>query len=509
MRPLQHPVEILTDQPVEIRCRPFSLAIVLLGLGVVLFAVGAKLALIHRYGTDQPYADQWAAEGMYFLRGPLYYHIDFSQIISLHGEHRPGLTRLWVRGLILANEGQWDCFVELVANLLIYGAFLAVVWRRLASLVNGLWLAVVAVVMAVLFALPCAYENFLWGFQSCFLFMLLAGLLHVTGTLQSTRLTGHWCMAQLVGLAGLFSIAAGAMSAAALVVLAGLELLRGRRNAWVWSTLVANAILLGLGVWLLPEALAPAGSWIRRLGQTVVGTGYLLSWPFAGFWWSLLLQAPWVALLVASWRSSDGEQAAGDRVVGAIGLWVAGIAFSIAYGRALTSANIGVRYYDVLLLGLFMNILALVRIGLRLTHWRRLLWGGMGLAWLLNVAAGLWEYNKPERLSAMFKYQHDLAVEQRQVIRDFLVSDDPARLQEFANTSHRFPHFETTLAFLRDPNVPRLLPPSLAPDGHENRLSRLARRIAVGWPIVLGLGVILAVSGAIRLGNDSSRKAHT
>jgi len=40
--------------------RPFSLAVFLLGLGVVLFAVGAKLALIHRYGTDQPYADQWA-----------------------------------------------------------------------------------------------------------------------------------------------------------------------------------------------------------------------------------------------------------------------------------------------------------------------------------------------------------------------------------------------------------------------------------------------------------------
>lgn len=466
----------------------------------MLFATGAKLALIHRYGTDQPFADQWAAEGMYFLRGPLYYQVDLSQIISPHGEHRPGLTRLWVRGLILANGGQWDCFVELVANLLIYGVFLAVVWRWLASLVEGFWLGVATVVMAVLFALPCAYENFLWGFQSCFLFMLLAGVLHVTGTLQSSFPSVRWWVAQCIGLAGLFSIAAGAMSAAALMGLAGLGLLHGRRNGWAWSTLAANAILFGLGVWLLPGALAPAGDRIAQLGQALAGTGYLLAWPYSGVGWSVLLQAPWVTLLVASCRSRNGEQAAGDRRVGAIGLWVAGIAFSIAYGRALTAGNIGVRYYDLLLLGLLMSFLALVRIGLRLTHWRRLLWGTMGCGWLLLVAAGVWNYNRPERLGPMFKYQHDLAIEQRQLVRDFLVSSDPAKLQEFEQTAHRFPHFQITLDFLRDPKVPPFLPPSLTPDGHAGPLSRLAVRTAARWPWVLGAGVLLLVAGTIRLG---------
>ncbi len=483
----------------EPRRRPFSLAIVLLGLGVVLFATGAKLALINRYGTDQPYADQWMAEGMYFLRGPLYYQVDFSQIISLHGEHRPGLTRLWTRGLILANEGQWDCFVELVANLLIYGAFLAIFWWWLASLVEGLWLAAVAVVMAVLFALPCAHENFLWGFQSCFLFMLLAGLLHVTGTLESTRPTGRWCLAQLAGLVGLFSIAAGAMSAAALAVLAGIELLRGRRNAWVWSTLVANTVLLGLGLWLLPDTSATRSDHFGRLGQAVAGTGYLLSWPYAGLWWSLLLQAPCVISLVASWRSSDEERAAADRKVGTIWMWIAGVAFSIAYGRAVTSTSIGVRYFDVLLFGLFVNFLALVRLGGRRARSRRMLWHGLASTWLLIVVVGLWGKNKPEDLGPTFKYQHDLAVEQRQLVRDFLISSDSTKLEEFEKTSHRFPHFRITLDFLRDPKVPALLPPSLTPDGHANRLSRLARRVATIWPLLLGAGVIFLALGAFRL----------
>src|SRR6185312_10725320 len=230
------------EQPVAVDFnsskRRWSLGVLLLGLGTVLLATGAKLILIQRYGTDQPFADQWAAEGMYFLRGPLYYDINLTQLTSLHGEHRPALTRLWVRGLILANGGQWDCFVELVADLLIYAAFLIVVWRWLISLVEGRWLIPAAVCMAVLFGLPCAYENYLWGFQSGFLFLLLMGALHVWGTVGETRVGLRWWLAQVAGFLGIFSIAAGAMSAAALALVAGLELVRGRRTKWAWSTLI-------------------------------------------------------------------------------------------------------------------------------------------------------------------------------------------------------------------------------------------------------------------------------
>ena len=480
--------------------RPFSLAVFLLGLGVVLFAVGAKLALIHRYGTDQPYADQWAAEGMFLLRGPLYYHVDLSQILATHGEHRPALTRLWVRALVLGNEGQWDCFVELVANLLVYGLFLAVAWQWVSRLAGRFGLVLAALFMAVLFALPGTYENFLWGFQSCFLFMLLAGCLHVTWTMASVGPGGRWWLAQVAGLAGLFSIAAGAMTAAALMVVAGLGLLRGRRDAWVWSTLVANAFLFGLGLWLLPEGAAVPGNRIARLGEAVVRTGYLLSWPFPGVGWGLLLQAPWVLLLFSAWRGRNNlEEASKDWGVVAVGLWVACSAFAIAYGREVTPQTIGVRYFDVLVLGLFVNFLALLRIHLHLTHWRRVAWAAVGLVWALGALTGLWHYNNPRDLGPLFKYQHDLAVEQRAIVRDFLVSSDPARLQEFANTSHRFPHMEYTQIFLRDPKVLPLLPPSLTPDGHAGPLSRWAVRIAALWPVVLGAGILLLLAGTFRV----------
>jgi len=484
---------------VENRRRLFSFTSVWLGLGVVLFAIGAKLALIHYYGTDQPYADQWTAEGLYLVRGPLYYHLDWLQYFSPHGEHRPALSRLWLRGLVAANGGQWDCYAELVANLSLYALFLVLLWRWVARSVGGFALGLAALVMAILFALPCAYENFLWGFQSCFLFMLLAGVVHITWTMQSTRVDGRWYLAQLVGLAGLFSIAAGVMSAGALVAVAGFKFVRGQRNAWVWSTFVVNAFLLGLGLCLLNQVEVPSDGLLTRLGAAVARTGYLLSWPMAGAWWSLLLQAPMAWMLVSAIRA-DGNDATTQedwRVI-VPGLWIAFSSFAIAYGRNFTRETIGVRYYDVLLVGLLVNFVVLTRIQSRLTRPWRLVCVAGGILWVALLASGLWTHNRPRDLGPAFRYMHDLATEQRDVLRDFLVTSDPARLEAFNEKAHRFPQMEDTLTFLRDPKVPEILPPSLTPDEHAGPLSRLALRIVATWAWVMAAGGCLLVLGLVR-----------
>jgi len=476
-------------------------------MGVVLFALGAKLALIHRYGTDQPYADQWTAEGLYMVRGPLYYHLDWLQYFSPHGEHRPALSRVWLRGLVFLNEGQWDCFGQLVANLVVYAFFLVLLWRWVLRSVSGLGAGLAALVMALLFALPCSYENFLWGFQSCFLFMLLAGVLHVTGTMQSTRVDGRWCFAQLAGLVGLFSIAAGVMSAAALVAVAGFEFLRGRRGAWVWFTLAVNAVLLGLGLYLLNQTQVPSEGLLVRLGAAVVRTGYLLAWPMGGAWWSLILQAPLAWLLVTAMRGNRNDpETQRDWLVVAPGLWIAGSAFAIAFGRSFTPETIGVRYYDVLLTGLFINFVAFLRIQSCLTRPWRLTGGAAGFLWIVVLITGLWAQNRPRNLAPAFQYMRDLAVEQREVVRDFLVTSDSTRLEAFNEKSHRFPQMEYTLAFLRDPKVPRILPPSLTPDGHAGPVSRLAVRTAGSWPLVLGSGALFLVLGLVGLIRNRSSK---
>lgn len=476
--------------------RPFSSLVFWLGLGVMLFAVGGKLTLIDRYGTDQPYADQWAAEGMYFLRGPLYYDVDWKQITATHGEHRPGLTRLWVLALVRGNGGQWDCFVELVANLLIFGGFLMMVWQWVSRLTDrlGLWFS--ALLAAGLFALPGAYENFLWGFQSCFLFMLLLGFLHISWTMQATRLDWRWGLAQLAGFLGLFSIASGAMSAATLVVAAALAWVRGRKDAWVAATVIVNALLFGLGLWLLPGGGEHSVSVITRLSDALMRAGYLLAWPFPASAWGLLLHVPWVVLLISLWRGKgDAGQTQGDWLTVAVALWGACSCFAIAYGREITAETIGVRYLDGLILGLLVNFVALLRLQARMKDWRRWAWRVGLCIWIGCAGLGLWMHNRPDRLAPALKYQRDQAVEQREIVRDFLATSDPARLEEFAAKSHRFPHLNYTLIFLRDPQVRPLLPPSLTPDGRAGPLSRGAVIIAGLWPWVLGSGAILLLVG--------------
>ena len=484
--------------------RPWVRASLLLGFGVTLFALGAKLGLIQYFGTDQPYADQWATEGLGLVRGPLYYKLGWGSFSGYHGEHRPALTLLWAAGLITANGGQWDCFVELVANLAIYGTFLLVAWHLARRVTDGIWLAVVAVFMAVLFALPGNYENFLWGFQSGFLFLLLTGLLHVAGTLGSTRPGWIWAGAQLAGLAGLFSIAAGVMSAAALLALAAIELLRGRRDAWAWTTFAVNGILLGFGLWMMPAAAARSDSWPSLLSGAVLRTGYMLSWPKPGLWWCLLLQAPWIGLVIA-W-GKGGTHSAGDREVAILGLWAGLMALAIAYGRAVTPETIGVRYFDVLSVSLFANALALVRLIGHRPGWWRGVWTGLGLAWLITIGSGLWHFNKPERLGPVLHYQKILALEQAQVLREFLVSQNPAGLQEFASRSSRFPHYQLTLDLLHDKKVYPYLPPSIAPGGAAGPLSRLAPGIAALWLVFLVAGLLLLVAGGIRQCLPAHRK---
>ena len=461
----------------------------LLGVGMLLLVLGAKLGLIHFYGTDQPFADQWAAEGVGFLQAPLHGGLNWASFFWPHGEHRPAVTRFITRGLVVANDGQWDCYVEIVFNLSIYAAFLVVAWRLVLKVATGTWLAAVAMFMAILFAAPCAYENLLWGFQSQFVFLLFCGLLHVYGTTRSMKIDGVWWIGQLAGFCGLFSIAAGVMSAGLLVVLAVIEIVRGRRDRWAGWTLGLNTMLLIYGLWLLPEGVTSAGHRWEHLFPAFERTAYLLSWPLGGGWWWILIQAPCIGSLVLWFLRPMKES--DDRLVALIGCWIFLVAFAVAYGRILTPETIGVRYYDVLLTGVFANGLSLVTL---LRHPRGRLGPWLKTAafvWIIVIGLGYLKFNTPSFSGAMLRQQKIYAVEQTQIVRKFMASDDVNLMQEFENRTHRFPHFQLTLALLRDKQVQSLLPPSLSSDTRIGPLSQIAPLISQSWIWWMGSGLLL------------------
>jgi hypothetical protein len=75
----------------------------MLAAGIALLAVGATLALIHYDGSDQPFADQWAAEGATLFRARLYGLLGWSNFFQPHGEHHPALMRGLAYGLFMLN----------------------------------------------------------------------------------------------------------------------------------------------------------------------------------------------------------------------------------------------------------------------------------------------------------------------------------------------------------------------------------------------------------------------
>jgi len=306
---------------------------------------------------------------------------------------------------------------------------------------------------------------------------------------------GRWALAQFVGFCGIFSIASGMMSAASLVVLAAIEILCGRRDRWCWYTLTVNLALSAYGFWLLPKGGGDSELTVRHFFDGVFRTAYLLSWPLPGFWWCLLLQSPWLVCFLGWCRKCGGSTR--DRLLPVLGIWILFVAFTVGYGRLLTPGMIGVRYYDVFLVGIFVNGLAAVWLFTQMTWVPGFLSRIAAIAWVTAVAVGFWNFNNPKASVATLRGQRASAVEQTDVLNKFILSDDVAPLIAFNDRTHRFPHFQLTLSFLRDAQVRPLLAPSLSTEGRVGWFSRLSRRISGSWKLIAISGLILLVVAAL------------
>jgi hypothetical protein len=283
------------------------------------------------------------------------------------------------------------------------------------------------------------------------------------------------------------------MSAVSLMLLAAIEILRGRRDRWSWCTLSVNLALSTYGLWLLPKGGGDSELTAGHLFGGILRTAYLLSWPLPGFWWCLLLQSPWLVCFLGWCRKCGGSTR--DRLLPVLGIWISLVAFTVGYGRLLTPGMIGVRYYDIFLVGIFVNGLAAVWLFARTTWVPGRLSRLAAIGWAMAVTVGFWNFNNPEISGAMLRRQRTDAVEQAGVLHKFISSNDVAPLVALNDRTHRFPHFQLTLSFLRDSQVRPLLAPSLSTDGRIGWLSRLAHQISRSWTFITAGGLsLLAVA---------------
>ncbi|MDM8563675.1 hypothetical protein QUF54_10010, partial [Candidatus Marithioploca araucensis] len=141
-------------------------------LAVALIIFGARLWLIHNFGSSVPFWDQWDSEAAFLFLPWLNDSLAFSDLFSAHNEHRIFFTRIHALLLLILNEGQWNPLLEMVVNALLAtltAIILIVILNHLLKPAQNS----ILISIALLWTLPYGWENTLAGFQSAFYFMML------------------------------------------------------------------------------------------------------------------------------------------------------------------------------------------------------------------------------------------------------------------------------------------------------------------------------------------------
>jgi len=452
------------------------------GAAVMIWA--ARLREIRLFGGDVPFNDQWIVEARQILLPWLEGTLRPWAFFLPHFEHIPVWTRL-LAWLETAVAGRWDPLLQMTVNTTLYALFAWLVlrwlWRSFAPLAAGF----VTAIIVLGGALPHAWENIAWGFQSQFPVALLFLWWHVHDSISHAPGSRRWWLAQAAGVAGLFTLAS--MWIAPLAVVA----------AWFWTRQTDRK------GWLVPAIIATAGllmlalvSWFSAQGHAFAQTKansmdfahallHLLSWP-SGLPGSLcLLLLPW--LLHALKLRGTGNAAPVDRIIFALGLinliQVAGLAFA----RAGDTGDYVSRYGDLLFVGTLAGALALVRMG-PLPGKMRTAFIALVLVWTGLVGGGL--FQRATEGHARYFHQHaaDNAHIRRVAVQAYLHHGDATLLEKGGTRWILFQNTEVITDLLNRPDFRALLPASVLPENSDTAPVRFTRGLLDRWVWVLGFG---------------------
>ncbi len=348
---------------------------------VIIAVTGARFSLINRCGSDVPWGDQWYGEVERTYKPWLQGNFHIAELFGTHNEHRIVATRLLDIAMLQAN-GHWDPRMQQVVNTVIILAALLVLLRHMAKYFPPQKLLIAAGLIIAFWGSDYFWENTLCGFQSPFYFLLLFSLIHVLQTVCARPFSKGWWFGHIAGLCNLFTMAAGLISACAVIGWLMWCRLRAKESAAGDSfTLIWNIIILALGCWLLPYSPT-----VGHIGSTLSvdrlqALLHCLSWPILKWQFGLLVWAPGFLYLglAISRPSSRANQS-----------WlVALVLLSLLFVLATVLARDGVpsRYGDIFALGILTNFLCLMT----WLSYERLRWVIiiLSILWLVLVLLGL------------------------------------------------------------------------------------------------------------------------
>lgn len=486
---------------------PRRTALWLWAAGAAGLVLAARLVEIRRFTGDVPFNDQWKIEAVDLLAPWLHGTLRPWDFFVHHFEHVPAWTRFtaWAE---VALTGRWDPLVQTTVNAFLFAGFAALLLRWVAAHLRlGAALGVTGLFVLGA-ALPHAWENIAWGFQSQFPYALLFLFLHLSGSFAHAAGSRRWWWAQAAGLAGLFTLAG--MWIAPLAVVA----------VWLWTeprgprgrlSVPAALVVFGLALILIVRAVAPAyGAFAQTAGSPlhfVHALLDLLGWPAGWAGAGVLLNLPLVFFALQLRGRADAT--AFDRTVLALGLWAAGQAAALAYARSADYGGYVSRYGELLAVLVLANSLALARL---VPAARRLRPAALifVVLWSAVVLNGLLELST----SGHAAYFHDNAVAHAQIRRDavqaYVQRHDRSRLADPGTRWLIFQDVDMVTGLLDDPDFRALLPHSVAPANPPDTAGAAVRSLharAVPLAALAGLVFLAGVAWTSRAGATSGQLA--
>jgi hypothetical protein len=433
-----------------------------------LLVFSAKLLLMREHSMTVPFWDQWDAEARAVYVPYSACGLSWSEMFNLHNEHRVFFTRLLALDLLGVNR-QWDPRLQQVASAALHSltAVLLAVMLWLANARRRLdW---IVFLVGLAFALPFAWHNTLFGFQSAFYLLLFFSVLGLWMTTRYAAPGVPWTLGCLCALCALFTAAGGVLLPPVIAIVAILKWLDDRRT-WrdaLWS-LAGVAILLVAGFLSASPPLAHHEN-LRARGLVDFGgaLAHNLAWPWVNsIGMSVLMWLPIAALLVRFVRKRAATTVIERFVIG-IAAWVALQAAAIAYGRGAGGAVPDGRYEDFFSIGFIANAVAL---GLAVLHGTgertsaRRLATIASVGWLVIAAIGL-NVQVDRALIELNSAQRYWDI-QTVNVRRFVQTRELSQFLRKRPPEIPFPSPTVLATLLEDPYIRRILPSSVRQPMH-------------------------------------------
>lgn len=423
-----------------------------------LIVLGAMVLTVEHFGVSVPFYDEWDAEAQALYKPYETGSLVWTHLFSPHNGHIIFFTRLTALVLYIVNEA-WDPRLQMLVSGLLHAltaAFLIMSCNRLSANLSSRLLLPFTV---ALFAMPFSWMSILVAFQTQFYFMILFSLIALWLLCSRYFLSGY-----VVVILAYLSMTPGAFVLPAFTAVLLIDACRTRRLER--TTLLHISFSMILFIMLVALHLNNTSTTdnysARDVSSFLVSLVSALCWPFrARNIVGLLMYVPFVLWLARSFYIK-----AEHRFHLGIGLFVVIQIVAMAWLRGADGVPPSNRYWELLLLGIWINGVCLVYL---LRGSCSIVLKALAATWIVCMTLGMSGLahdsisgGLPER-----KAQSELA---GKLIREYLTSHDPTVFSGYSGLEISYPDRDALLRIISDPTVEQLLP-SRINGGTPGRLS--------------------------------------